>query len=276
LISLEVKTERINRLLKKVSIILLSLYLLLIIGFYFFQEWVIFRPKKLTKDHVYIFNKEFEEINLPTKDNSIINALHFKVEDPKGVILYFHGNKGNLERWGQMVLPFTKYEYDVFIIDYRGYGKNSDKRIETDMYKDAQLSYDYIKQVFSEDKITIYGRSLGCTFATKVAGDNHPKQLILEAPFFNLTDLSRSKFRFIPYEQLLRFKFRSNEYIPSVTCPITIFHGNKDDLIPMSSGKKLYEVSNKKNTDFVVIDQGTHHNLMEFDLYKDKVKVLLD
>ena len=262
--------------IKNASIILISLYLLLIIGFYFFQELVIFRPKKLTKDHIYIFNKDFEEVNLPTEDDSVINALHFKVEDPKGVILYFHGNKGNLERWGQMVLPFTKYKYDVFIMDYRGYGKNSDKRIESDMYKDAQLSYDYIKQVFSEDKITIYGRSLGCTFATKVAADNHPKQLILEAPFFNLTDLSRSKFRFIPYEHLLRFKFKSNEYINSVSCQTTIFHGNKDDLIPMSSGKKLYEASNKKNTDFVVINDGTHHNLMEFDLYKDKVKVLLD
>jgi len=261
--------------LKRFILLIFSLYILFMIGFYFFQEKVIFRPKKLAKNHIYSFEKKFEEIYLTAEDNSKINALHFKVKDPKGIILYYHGNKGNLKRWGQMVSPFTDYGYDVFVIDYRGYGKSNGKRNEKNLYNDAQLSYNYVKRFFDEDKIIVYGRSLGGTFATFVASQNSPKQLILEAPFYNLTDLSYRKFRYLPYKNLLRYKFNSNNFIIDVNCPITIFHGDNDRLIPLQSGTRLYEASNNDRTKFVVIKTGTHHNLMTFNIYKEKMTNLL-
>ena len=184
---------------KRIILLVFGLYLLLLVGFYLFQEKVIFRPKKLAKDYIFSFDKEFEEVNLTTDDTSIINALHFKVKNPKGIILYYHGNKGNLQRWGPMISPFTDYGYDVFIMDYRGYGKSNGERNEKNLYNDALLSYNYVKGHFDEEKITVYGRSLGGTFATFVASQNSPKQLILEAPFYNLLDLSYRKFRLLPY-----------------------------------------------------------------------------
>ena len=261
---------------KRIIILLFSLYILLIIGFYFFQEKVIFRPKKLAKNYTYTFDKEFEEINLTTDDNSIINALHFKVKNPKGIILYYHGNKGNLKRWGPMVSPFTDYGYDVFVMDYRGFGKSNGERNEKNLYSDAQLCYKYVNQFFDEENITIYGRSLGGTFATYTASQNNPKQLILEAPFYNLIDLSKRKFSFLPYKNLLRYKFKSNEFMVNIKCPITIFHGDEDRLIPLKSGQKLYEASNKNHAELVIIKHGTHHNLMTFDLYKEKIASLLN
>lgn len=260
---------------KRIVLLVFGLYILFLVGFYLFQEKVIFRPKKLAKNYIYLFEKEFEEVNIKTNDNSIINALHFKVKNPKGIILYYHGNKGNLKRWGPMVSPFTEYGYDVFVMDYRGYGKSNGERNEKNLYSDAQLCYKYVTRFFDEKSIIIYGRSLGGTFATYVSSQNKPKKLILEAPFYNLTDLSNRKFTFLPYKYLLKFKFNSNEFIKDIKCPITIFHGDEDRLIPLKSGQKLYEASDKVLTKFVIIKNGTHHNLMTSDLYKEKMATLL-
>ena len=192
--------------IKKSVFIIFGIYILLLLGIYFFQEKIIFRAKDLPKDYTYSFDKKVDEVNLIAQDNVSLNALHFKVENSKGVILYlqcvlgnlryvilyFHGNKGNLKRWGEKVQPLLNYGYDLFIMDYRGYGKNDGNRTEDNMYSDAQLSYDHLVKSYSEDEIVVYGRSLGGTFATYVASRNHPKQLILEATFNNIVDVSKS------------------------------------------------------------------------------------
>ena len=261
---------------KKGLIVIFCIYMALLLGFYLFQEKIIFQSKKLDKNFTYRFTKKFEEVNLNTKDNSTINALHFKVENPKGVLLYFHGNKGSLKRWGDMVSPYTEYHYDVFVMDYRGYGKSNGKRSENAMYNDAQVAYDYLKDTFNESDIVVYGRSMGATFATFVSSQNKPKQLILEAPFYSLVDAINGNFPFLPFNALLKYKFRSNELISKVASPTVIFHGDKDALVSLKSGKKLYESSNKEITDFITIKNGTHHNLSTFNIYKEKVKTLLN
>ncbi|HBK72481.1 MAG TPA: alpha/beta hydrolase [Flavobacteriaceae bacterium] len=262
--------------LKKISYICIAFYVFIVLGLYFFQEKIIFRPKKLAKNFSFTFATKFEEVHLKTNDNSLINALYFKVNGPKGVLLYFHGNKGNLERWGKIVAPYTSYGYDVFVIDYRGYGKNTDARTESKMYQDAQLAYDYVKQFFKEENISIYGRSLGCTFAAKVAKENKPKQLILEAPFYSLIDLAQHKLPFLPHRWLLKFKFETNNFIGKINCPIAIFHGDSDKMIPIESSQKLVETAGEKNIDFIILKNGTHHNISSFKIYKDTMSELLN
>ena len=253
---------------KKIIIILIGFYILILLGFYFFQEKIIFRPKKISKNELYSFDKKFEEVNLNTEDSATINAIHFKVENPKGVILYFHGNKGNLNRWGKVVLPFTNHGYDVFVMDYRGYGKSTGKKTEPAMYKDAQLCYDYLQKSYKENTIIVYGRSLGGTFATYVASQNNPKQLILEATFYSMTQVIHNKFPILPYNKLLNFKFETDQFISKVKSPTLIFHGSKDRLVSVDLSKKLYEKSNKENTTFIEINEATHHNIGEFEAYK--------
>ena len=262
--------------LKKTLVTLLFLYVLLLIGFYFFQEKVIFQSKKLNKNYAFDFPHKFEEVNLNATDSALINALHFKVENPKGILLYFHGNKGNLKRWGTIVLPYTNYNYDVFVIDYRGYGKSNGMRSEKMMYDDSQVAYEYLKKRFNENKIVVYGRSIGATFATFVAAQNNPKHLVLEAPFYSLISTMRSQFWPVPYDLLLKYKFQSFELIPKVTAPTIIFHGDKDSLIPIEFGKKLYEASNTEIAEFIILKDGTHHNLTTFESYKEKLETILD
>ncbi len=261
--------------LKKMILLIFGLYILLLAGLYFFQEKLIFRPKKLAKNYSYSFDKKFEEVNLKTDDNSSINALHFKVENPKGIIVYFHGNKGNLERWGTISSQLTTYGYDVFVMDYRGYGKSKGELNEKNLYLDAEQCYTYAKQFFSEEKIIVYGRSLGGTFATYLASKHKPQQLVLEGCFSNLENVAKFHVPFVP-TALLKYKFPSDDYIAKVTCPITVFHGTEDTVISFKGGKKLFGSIQTTIKEFVTIEEGGHNNLPEYEIYKKKIKMLLN
>ncbi|NOQ92179.1 MAG: alpha/beta hydrolase, partial [Flavobacteriaceae bacterium] len=258
----------------KIILITLIIYLFSMLFFNLFQEKFIFQNVKLDANYSFSFKQSFEEITLDTKNNSEINALLFKAENPKGVLLYFHGNKGNLVRWGKIASHFIKYDLDVFVMDYRSYGKSKGEFDEESMYKDAQVCYDYLKSRYSENEISIYGRSLGCTFAVRTAALNKPKQLILESPFYNLKDVAKYHYPFLPFKFLLKYKFNTNEYISSIPCKTIIFHGTTDKVVPLSSGKKLYEKSNMSQTSFFAIEGGTHHNLFDFSVYQDEISAL--
>ena len=270
-----VKENPQRTMFKKAIILLIGLYVLILLGFYFFQQNIIFQPKKTSGNYEYTFDKDFKEINLEISPDAFLNALHFKVSKPKGLILYFHGNKGNLIRWGNIVQPFRDYNYDVFVIDYRGYGKSKGRRTEENMYSDAQLCYDYVSKLVDERNIVVYGRSLGGTFATFVAAQNNPKQLILEATFYSMTEVIHNKLPILPYAELLKFKFETDKFIDEVNAPTVIFHGTEDRLVSIEQGKKLYDKSNKKNTEFIEIHGATHHNIGEFQEYRSSLQNIL-
>jgi len=243
---------------------------------YVYQEKLIFlNGDKLDKNYRFHCLNKFEEIFIKTEDNYEVNALHFKLQKSKGIILFCHGNKGNLTKWGDRVSYFLEYNYEVLVFDYRNYGKSTGSFNETNMYKDALLVYDYLQKIYKEEMIVVYGFSLGTTFATKIASQNKPKELILEAPFYNFKKATQYFSQFVP-TFLLKYQFRTDKYIPKVTAPITIFHGNKDAKTLFKEAKKLLELNTSISNKFVEIDGGTHHNLKEFSIYKNNLKLILE
>ncbi|MEO9571245.1 MAG: alpha/beta fold hydrolase [Polaribacter sp.] len=243
---------------------------------YVLQERFIFlNDEKLNRNHQYSFSNKFEEIFIKTDDNNEINALHFKLSNPKGVILFCHGNKGNLTKWGNRVSYLLAYNYEVLVFDYRNYGKSTGDFHEENMYSDASTIYDYLKNNFKEENIIVYGYSLGSTFAIRITSLNTPKELILEAPFFNFKKAVQYKSKFIP-TFLLKYKFRSDLDIPKITSPITMFHGNNDDTTFFKDSKSLLKLNKLKTNVYIEIDGGTHHNLRNFLLYKEKLKEILE
>lgn len=261
--------------LKKGVLFLLSIYIMVGSLLYFLQEKMLFFPTVLEQNYVFQFSKPFEELFLKTDEETIINAIHFKVKNPKGVILYFHGNAGDLSRWGFVAEYFVEKQYDVLIMDYRTYGKSTGKLSEQALYGDAQYCYDYLKDRYAEDKITLYGRSLGTGIAAYLASKNKPKQIILETPYYSITDVAKSRFPMFPVETLLKYKLPSFQYIQKVNCPITMFHGTKDLVVPYKSAEKLFKVSPKASATLVTIENGNHYNLDEFDLYHSEIKKIL-
>ncbi|MGC1205993.1 MAG: alpha/beta hydrolase [Flavobacteriaceae bacterium] len=242
---------------------------------YFLQEKILFLPTVLEQDYQYQFNYNFEELNFETNDGANLNAIHFKAKNPKGVILYFHGNAGDLSRWGTIAEYFVEKQYDVLIMDYRTYGKSKGKLSEAVFYKDADLFYQYLKDRYNEEEITIYGRSLGTGIATYLASKNNPKQLILETPYYSILDVAKDRFPIFPVEKLLKYKFLSFEFIQKVSCPITMFHGTNDSVVPYASAEKLFEIAPKLKTNFVIIEGGNHNNLIDFERYKTTISEIL-
>ena len=174
-----------------------------------------------------------------------------KRKNPKGVMLYFHGNAGDLSRWGTIAEYFVAKHYDVLVMDYRTYGKSTGKLSEQTFYDDAQFCYDYLLKSYSENEITIYGRSLGTGISTFLASKNKPKQLILETPYYSILDVAKQRFPIFPVSSLLKYKFPSHEFIKKVNCPITIFHGTEDAVVPYTSAEKLKAVVPDKDILFI-------------------------
>jgi alpha-beta hydrolase superfamily lysophospholipase len=257
-------------------LILVIIFLLLGFILFLFQDKFIFiNGKKLDRDYQYKFSNKFEEVFIKTDDNNEINALHFKLPNPKGVVLFCHGNKGSLTKWGNRISYFLEYNYEVLVFDYRNYGKSTGDYNEEEMYNDALSTYDHLKKGFKEENIVVYGFSLGGAFATKIASKNKPKELILEAPFYHFKKAAQYKMKFAP-TFLLKYKFRTDNDIAKVTTSITIFHGNNDSTTSYKGSKKLLELNSSTKNKHIEIDGGTHHNIREFPIYKEKLKEILE
>lgn len=261
--------------LKKFGLAVFSGYLIIAAMLYFLQERLIFLPTKLPADYEFSFSEPFKEVFLKADDEALLNGIHFKLEDPKGVILYFHGNAGDLSRWGEITSYFTTKGYEVIVMDYRTYGKSTGKLSEAVLYTDAQLFYDYAKSKYPEDKIVVYGRSLGTGIASKIASSNNPSKLILETPYYSLEDVGRSRFPWLPVKLLSRYAIPSYEFVTRVKCPITIFHGTDDQVVPFESGKKLFETIRNENKKMIVIEGGAHNNLSAFEAYQNNIDEIL-
>ncbi|WP_295801487.1 alpha/beta fold hydrolase [uncultured Microbulbifer sp.] len=257
----------------------IGIYAVICALFYFNQEKLIFHPVKLDSSYKFKFTHPFEEINLTTADGVNLNALLFKSDDPKGVVYYLHGNGGCLKGWGLNAGKFLENQYDVFMLDYRGYGKSGDSiSSESQFFDDAELAYQELKKRYGEKHIIVLGYSIGTAAASKIAAENNPKNLILKAPYVNIRDLAsnNSLFKFVTYlpPQLLKYKFKNDLYLPQVKAPVILFHGADDKLIYPGSSEKL--ITLLKPTDQLFILPGVRHNNISRDAtYRQEIKSIL-
>ena len=252
-----------------------GLYLLICLLLYFFQDRLIFFPQKLAVDHTFHFDGDFEEKFFQVDNKTMVHALYFFSKNPKGVILYFHGNAGALDDWGEVADDFVKLDYDVLISDFRGFGKSTGIMSEANFNQDAQMLYDFLLEKYDPAQIVIYGRSLGTGVAVDLAAGNKAQQLILETPFANFADLAQSRFKVFPVKALLKFSFANKDKIGKVDYPIHIFHGTNDEVIPYNHAKELQSVLKPAST-FTTIEFGSHNNISTFQEYWTKIKAILN
>ncbi len=263
------------RSLKKVSLGLIILLLISVTMLYFLQEKLIFLPERLPADYRYTFEVPFEEFYIDRPDGATLNALHFKKEDPTGVILYFHGNAGNLARWGEVVQDLVNLNYDVVVMDYRTYGKSKGKLSEKALLEDAQAFYEYLVRSYQAKDIVLYGRSLGTAMASYVASQNQVSLLILETPFYSLLDVAKGRFPILPIENFIKYPFRNHEFLRHTNTRTVIFHGDQDEVVPIASSLKLLRSLDGKPVEFIEIEGGEHNNLNTFETYRRALRLLL-
>ncbi len=247
----------------------------IIFTFYLLQEALIFNPIRLNKAFKFHFTIPFTERWFDVGNQVSLNAIHFKVKEPKGLIFYLHGNAENVKYYGEEIQHLTDLNYDILLFDYRGFGKSEGKiKRERDLQRDAKIIYHQILEEYAENTVVIYGYSLGTGIAARLASNNNPKALILETPYYNFIDLIRCHKAYLPADLITKYKFRTDRYLSDVNCPIYLFHGTEDKQIPYKSAVKLNRLHPK--TKLVTIDGGTHNDLMSFDAYKTAIAALLD
>jgi pimeloyl-ACP methyl ester carboxylesterase len=254
--------------------VLLALSILVAVLLYFLQERLIFFPERLSAGFSFRFDQPFEEINLRTADNVTLNALLFKSASPRGVIFYLHGNAGSLSSWGAVAAVYTSLSYDVFMLDYRGYGKSGGSiHSELQFYQDVQLAYDAVKARYPENKIVVLGYSVGTGAAAWTAAVNHPRLLILQAPYFNFRDLVRHISPVSPLF-LLKYSFETSKYLTHCRMPVVIFHGTKDEVIYYGSSLKLQALL-KPGDRLITLDGAGHNGMSDNPRYLEAIDSLL-
>lgn len=241
---------------------------------YLLQDKFIFKPEKLSQNFQFKYDAPFKELNFDVAPGVRINGLHFFREDSKGIILYFHGNTRSIKGWAKYARDFYRYNYDVVLVDYRGFGKSTGKRAEEKMMQDMQFVYESLAGDYGEENLIVYGRSLGSGFAAKLASDNNPSYLILDAPYYNFKKVVERFLPFLPLQIVLRYHLRTDKWIPKIKCHIYIIHGTKDWLIPIKHSEALQKLSPRKIT-LIRIHGGGHNNLSKFDDYHNFIRDIL-
>jgi pimeloyl-ACP methyl ester carboxylesterase len=233
-----------------------------------------FPGEKLPVNYRYNFSARFTEVNIKTKDSINLSAVLFKADSSKGVILYLHGNTGGIDKWGNMAKTYTNLHYDLFLLDYRGYGKSEGFiKNETQLYSDMQDAYNYLKSLYDEGQIIVLGYSIGTGPAAFLAANNHPKELILQAPYYSLPDAVhhlRPSFDTIK----IAFHFNTWQFLKRTTVPVYIFHGDADNMFYYGSSEKL-KVFFKPGDELITLKGAGHAYMDRNPVYLDSLKRIL-
>lgn len=251
----------------KVLLALAAGYLGLLGLLYLTQERLIFRGTRLPADYRFTFEQRFEEVRVAVP-GAVLDALHFMQPHPRGLVFFLHGNAGNLASWTADVDFYRRINYDLFIVDYRGYGKSTGRiRSEEELDTDVRAAWDAIAPSYRDRPRVIYGRSLGCPLAARLARDVHAQLLVLVTPFTSLAAIARREYPFAP-EWLLKYPLRTDAVIAEVRSPILLLHGTRDELIPIGESEALLHLA-RSPAQLLRIDGAGHNDIQEFPAYRD-------
>ena len=260
--------------MNKILIVLIGIGFLGYIGLYLYiysTQDDKFRSESLAPDYQFQFDHNFEEINLDSPNSGLINSLLFKSDSSQGIVCFWKGNGGTLERWGNLAPLFLNLNYDVIITDYREHGKSRGKITKDNFYSDCQTVYDFLKTKYPEDKITIIGYSLGTTLASHLSSNNDPKQTILIEPKMGYSAAIFDQI-FPLFPTVNTFSFNTEKDVRNDGSPLTIITGTKSGLY--GEAKKLIN-SLKENDHYFEIENADHSTILRDEKLKKLIAKLL-
>jgi pimeloyl-ACP methyl ester carboxylesterase len=257
----------------KVSVLI---YCLIGIAIFMLQDYVILRPVKLPHDYNYNFDIPYKELNIAYDTSTNINIIQFTCHDsvPKGIVLYFHGNRTNIGWYKKFAPYFTKSGYEVWMIDYPGYGKSTGVFSEKLVNEWALIIYKLARAKFPPNQVIIYGKSLGTGVAARLAAVRNCRYLILETPYYSLPDVVGFYAPFYPVNRMVHYKFPTFENLPKVTDPIILIHGTADWMVPYNNSQRLLPLL-KPGDKLVTVKGGTHLDLYDYPIVIATIDSLL-
>jgi len=248
---------------------------------YFMQSHLVYQPIaeiEATPDEI---NLKYEDVDFSASDGTKLTGWFVPVEKPKATILFCHGNGGNISHRLLTLQQLHDLRLQVFIFDYRGYGRSEGNPSEYGTYLDAEAAWLYLTQERGvlPDKLIIHGRSLGGAIAVQLASKHNPAGLIVEDTPTSIPELGNDLYPFFPLwllNWLSRSDYNAAEYIQKIRCPVLVMHSTSDEMIPFKHGQRLFEAANKPKK-FVELSGG--HNdafIVSGTIYTESLSEFVD
>ena len=239
------------------------IYFFVLVFLYFYQRNLLYHPNEnnYSGDKISV---DIEKVKIQTADNiKLLGWYHEKNLKDYKTLVYFHGNAGSLENRIHKLNHFQDMNINFLIIAWRGFNGNKGKPSERGLYVDGKSAIDWLKKKGVDEKnLILYGESLGTGVATHLAQNKNYAGVILETPFTSMVDAAKNFYPYIPINLLLKDKFENFKKVKNINTPILVMHGEVDQIVPFSMGKKIYEIANNpKYSYFTKYDD----HMMEYD-----------
>jgi len=251
----------------KFILVVAASYCLLLVVVYFMQGRMLYlagvpgRTLTMTPTDV---GMDFQDVSIATTDGVMLHGWFIAGRSSR-VLLFFHGNAGNISHRLDSIAQFRELGLSVLIIDYRGYGQSTGRTTERGIYRDADAAWRYLiddRGIVAND-IVIFGRSLGASVASRLASEYQPSALIVESSFTSVPDIAQDIYPWLPVRWLSRLSHATRDYVRDVRCPILIIHSRDDEIIPFRHGEAIFASANEPRTLLTI--RGTHNDAFLLD-----------
>jgi len=236
----------------KVILVVAACYGILIVVVYFMQGRMLYLAevpgRTLTMTPATV-GMDYQDVSIETTDGVTLHGWFIAGRSTR-VLLFFHGNAGNISHRLDSIRQFLDLGLSVLIIDYRGYGQSEGRTTEEGIYRDSEAAWRYLierRGIVASD-IVIFGRSLGASVASRLATQQQPLALIVESSFTSVPDIAQDLYPWLPVRWLSRLSHATRDYIKDVQCPVFVVHSRDDEIIPFRHGEAIFASANEPRT----------------------------
>lgn len=267
-----------RRMMIKITLLVITAVVLFNVLIYVNQPNMLFYPYRQLDATPADWGMQYQDVSLTTADGIRLHGWYLPAANASKVVLFFHGNAGNISHRGDTLAIFHSLGLDVLIIDYRGYGMSEGSVSEQGLYRDAMAAWDYLLQArgFKPDDIIVFGRSLGGAVATALAGKVQPHALIIESTFSSTRDMANSMMPFLSRVIIMRYAFDTRRRIKKVRAPVLVMHSRDDEIIPYEQGRKVYQAANDPKIFYLLVGGHNDGFIKSMPGYRYRLKTFLE
>lgn len=220
----------------------------------------------------------YEDVSFRTSDSLTLRGWYIPADSPRGVLLFMHGNAGNITHRLDSIALFNQLKLSVFIFDYRGYGASEGRPSELGTYRDAEAAWRHLVEdrKLPAGRIVLFGRSLGAAVAAQLATRTRPAALIVESAFTSVPDIAARYYWYLPVRIFARFDYGTKSYIKKISCPLLVVHSPDDEIIPFAHGEAIFAAAAEPKS-FLRL-RGSHNEgfISTGAAYTDGLRAFLD
>ena len=236
------------------------------------QEALLFHPQSLPADHRFALGADVKEVWVEAP-GARLHALHLQLPQPRGLVFFLHGNGGSLQDWFVNLDFYRQANFDLFMLDYRGYGKSTGQiENQAQLQADVMAAWKSVAPRYAGLRRVVFGRSLGTGLAAFLSADVQPDLTLLVSPYFSMQDLAAEHYPWVP-SGVLRYPLRTDLALPLLRGPVVLVHGSKDTLISPLHSQRL--LSLRPGTQKIIVEGAAHNDLQQWPAYSQALAAAL-